>query len=72
MAGYTKEFLIDAYLSRYINVTGNVPALRNMAEQHYDNVGKDSFRVSASLDADALKKFKLETGRKSQYNRYLL
>lgn len=65
MAGYTKEFLIDAYLSRYINVTGNVPALRNMAEQHYDNVGKDSFRVSASLDADALKKFKLETGRKS-------
>ena len=65
MAGYTKEFLVDAYLSRYLKVTGDLPALRNMAEQHYDRVGKDSFRVSASLDADALKKFKLETGRKS-------
>ena len=65
MAGYSKEFLIDAYLSRYLKVTGDLPALRNMAEQHFDLVGKDSFRVSASLDADALKKFKLETGRKS-------
>ena len=65
MAGYSKEFLIDAYLSRYLKVTGDLPALRNMAEQQYDRVGKDSFRVSASLDADALKKFKLDSGRKS-------
>jgi len=65
MAGYSREFLIDAYLSRYLKVTGNLPALRNMTEQHYDRVGKDSFRVSASLDADALKKFKLDSGRKS-------
>ena len=66
MAGYTKEFLVDAYLSRYMAVVGvQLPALRNMAEQHYENVGKDAFRVSASLDADALKKFKLATGRKS-------
>ena len=66
MAGYTKEFLVDAYLSRYAAVVGiQLPALRNMAEQHYDNVGKDQFRVSASLDADAIKKFKLESGRKS-------
>ena len=65
MAGYSKEFLVDAYISRYEKIAGNVPALRSMAEQHYENVGKDAFRVSASLDADALKKFKLETGRKS-------
>ena len=66
MAGYTKEFLVDAYLSRYEQVIGvKLPALKQMAEQHYDAVGKDSFRVSASLDAEALKKFKLETGRKS-------
>ena len=66
MAGYSKEFLVDAYLSRYEKVIGvKLPALRNMAEQHYENVGKDAFRVSASLDADALKKFKLESGRKS-------
>jgi hypothetical protein len=64
--GYTKEFLVDAYLSRYTQVVGvELPALRNMAEQHYDNVGKDAFRVSASLDADAIKKFKLDSGRKS-------
>ena len=65
MAGYTKEFLVDAYLSRYLKVAADLPALRNMAEQHYDSVGRDKFRVSASLDAEAVKKFKLETGRKS-------
>ena len=65
MAGYSKEFLVDAYLSRYLKVAGNLPALRSMAEQQYDRDGKDKFRVSASLDAEAIKKFKLETGRKS-------
>jgi hypothetical protein len=59
MAGYTKEFLVDAFLSRYIKVVGvNLPALRNMAEQHYDTVGRDKFRQSASLDAEAIKKFR--------------
>lgn len=63
---YTKEFLIDAYLSRYDKVVGvRLPALKQMAEEHYDNVGRDQFRVSASLDADALRKFKLDSGRKS-------
>ena len=66
MAGYTKEFLVDAYLSRYEKVIGvKLPSLRDMAEKHYDDVGKDKFRVSASLDADAIKKFKLDSGRKS-------
>ena len=65
MAGYSKEFLVDAYLSRYLKVAADLPALRNMAEQQYDREGKDKFRVCASLDAEALKKFKLETGRKS-------
>lgn len=59
MAGYSKEFLVDAYLSRYLKVAGNLPALRNMAEQQYDRDGKDKFRVSASLDAAALKIYKL-------------
>jgi hypothetical protein len=63
---YTREFLVDAYLSRYTQVVGvKLPALREMAEQHYDTVGKDQFRVSASLDAEAIKKFKLDSGRKS-------
>jgi hypothetical protein len=58
---YTKEFLVNAYLSRYTKVVGvRLPALRTLAENHYDQVGKDKFRVSASLDADALKKFRLD------------
>jgi hypothetical protein len=66
MAGYSKEFLVDAFLSRYDKVVGvRLPALRDMAERHYDEVGRDKFRLSASLDAEAIKKFKLETGRKS-------
>jgi hypothetical protein len=66
MAGYTKEFLVDAYLSRYDKVVGvRLPALRDMAEKQYDEVGRDRFRVYASLDAAAIKKFKLDSGRKS-------
>ena len=65
MAGYTKEFLVDAYVSRYENVAANVSQLREQAVKHYDLVGRDQFRVSASLDAQEIKKFKLATGRKS-------
>jgi hypothetical protein len=65
MAGYSKEFLVDAYVSRYQGVSSNVSQLRELAVQHYDRVGKDQFRVSASLDAQEIKKFKLATGRKS-------
>ena len=49
--------LIDAYLSRYIS-TGNHEKLRPIAEKHYDTVGKDAFRVSASLDAAAIREYK--------------
>jgi hypothetical protein len=31
-----------------------------LGNKHYDRVGKDAFRVHASLDADALKLFKQE------------
>ena len=72
MAGYTKEFLVDAYVSRYENAAVNVSQLREQAVKHYDLVGRDQFRVSASLDAQEIKKFKLATGRKSQYNQYSL
>ena len=57
MAGYSREMLIDAYLSRYIS-TGNHEKLRPLAERHYDAVGKDAFRVSASLDAAAIREYK--------------
>ena len=65
MAGYTQEFLVDAYVSRYEKTAANVAQLREQAVKHYERVGRDQFRVSASLDADAVRKFKLDSGRKS-------
>lgn len=60
MAGYTKEFLIDAFMSRYFEAidTAREINLRNIAEAHYDKVGKDKFREAASLDAAAIRKYK--------------
>lgn len=62
MAGYTKEFLIDAFLSRFVNSTvlavEQVERLEIMANDFYDQVGRDKFRVYASLDADAVKQYK--------------
>lgn len=57
MAGYSREMLIDAYLTRYIS-TGNQERLQPLAEKHYDLVGKDAFRVSASLDAQAIREYR--------------
>ena len=57
MAGYTKEFLIDAFVSRYSGVTVGYD-LRALAEQCYDRVGKDEFRRYASLDAEAIRVYK--------------
>ena len=65
MAGYTQEFLVDAYVSRYEKTAANIVQLREQAVKHYERVGRDQFRVSASLDADAVRKFKLDSGRKS-------
>ena len=67
MAGYTKEFLIDAFLWRYQSVlekdtNEKVDAFVKMVTDYYDKVGKDTFRVYACLDASELKKFKLATG----------
>lgn len=62
MAGYSREFLIDAFMSRYINCKlisiDKLVRLEQMANDLYDRVGRDSFRVYASLDADALRVYK--------------
>jgi len=59
---YTKEFLVDAYLSRYVTAVdaAKLAHLRVLAETHFDEVGKDKFRTAASLDAEAIKKFRLD------------
>jgi hypothetical protein len=62
MAGYTKEFLIDAFMSRYVNCDKidieQLERLEKMAYDLYDRVGRDSFRVYACLDAEAIREYK--------------
>lgn len=60
-AAYTRDFLIDAFLSRYYSLSEEKFAeLEIMANKFYDQVGKEKFRVYCSLDAEAIKKFRLE------------
>ena len=57
---YTKEFLIDAYLSRFLKVA-TIEALEQLesdAVRLYDRVGKDQFRKYASLDAAAIQEYR--------------
>jgi hypothetical protein len=58
--GYTKEFLIDAFLSRYFQclTIERLENLEQMAIKLYDRVGKDEFRKYASLDAEAIRTYK--------------
>lgn len=62
MAGYTKDFLIDAFMSRYIKCTlisiEQLEKMERMAIDLYDKVGRDKFRTYASLDAEAIKLYK--------------
>lgn len=62
MAGYTRDFLIDAFLSRYIQcqliTIEQLERLEIMANDLYDRVGRDSFRNYCSLDAEALRVYK--------------
>ncbi len=60
--GYSKEFLICAFLYRYYDVlveytNERLDSFVEMTECFYDEVGKDKFRVYASLDADAIKQY---------------
>jgi hypothetical protein len=62
MAAYTKEFLIDAFMSRFLACSlitiEQLVELESMANRFYDEVGRDKFRVYCSLDADAIKTYK--------------
>lgn len=59
MAGYTRDFLIQAYLSRYEPLgLEAVESLYKIAESAYDTYGKDRFRAYASLDAEAIRNYK--------------
>lgn len=62
MAGYSKDFLIDAFMHRFIHCPllsiEKLEELEAMALSFYDEVGRDKFRVYTSLDADAIKAYK--------------
>lgn len=59
MASYSKEFLVDAFLSRYMSLSiETLEKLELMANELYDAVGRDKFRVYCSLDADAIRQYK--------------
>ena len=59
MAGYTKEFLVAAYVHRFrILSVEQMLAQEQMANEFYDKVGKDKFRAYCSLDAEALREYK--------------
>lgn len=59
MAGYTKEFLIDAFVSRYEPL--GLDAVEKqwcLANKFYDSVSKEVFRAYCSLDANAINIYK--------------
>ncbi len=62
MSGYSRDFLIDAFMSRYIKCAllsiEQLVHLEQMANDLYDRVGRDSFRSYASLDATAIRVYK--------------
>jgi hypothetical protein len=62
MAGYNKDFLVDAFMSRFLTCSlitiEQLVELETMANRFYDEVGRDKFRVYCSLDAEAIKVYK--------------
>ena len=59
MAGYTREFLLECYASRFEPL--GLEAMEDMyqlAKPFYDKVGRDKFRVYASLDAERIREYK--------------
>jgi len=64
MAGYTKEFLIDAFVSRYEPLgLEAVEKQYALASRFYDTVSKETFRAYCSLDAKAIAQYKKKLGQ---------
>ena len=67
MAGYTKEFLVDAYLWRFTRIPSisidQLLDLERIAHKTYDTYGKDKFREYSSLDAEYLRNYKASIKR---------
>ena len=68
MAGYTKEFLVDAYLWRFTRIPSisidQLLDLEQIANKTYDTYGKDKFREYSSLDAEYLRNYRASVKRR--------
>lgn len=61
MAGYSKEFLISAFVSRYEPLgLEAVESQYKLANTFYDITTKEQFRKYCSLDAEALADYKAQ------------
>lgn len=59
MPGYTREFLLEAYASRFEPLgLDAVEDMYQLGKEFYDKVGRDKFRVYASLNAEAVRLYK--------------
>lgn len=66
--GYSRDFLINAFIWRYTDVLLakddlDINRFVMMVANFYDGVGKDVFRVYCGLDAEKIKEFRLATGQ---------
>jgi len=57
-SGYSKQLIVDAFLHRFRMHNASVEKLEPMANSFYDEVGKDKFRVYASVDAAVIREYK--------------
>lgn len=59
MAAYSQDFLIAAFLSRYVTLpAAQFESLCEMAYRFYAQAGRDKFRVYCCLDAEALRLYR--------------
>jgi hypothetical protein len=55
---YTKEDLVSAFLMRFIKAGLDITKLEIMANSFYDEVGRDKFRIYATVDAEVMREYK--------------
>lgn len=55
---YTKEDLIGAFLMRFIKAGIDITNLEVMANEFFDKVGRDKFRIYATVDAEVMREYR--------------
>ena len=72
MAGYSKELVVGAFLHRFykFKVKLGDQAFQEKANQWYDELGKDEFRLRGSVDPEAIREYKsfLKEGKQYDYS----